>query len=211
MITLDVLHFVDETKDNKRCVQACLKMILKYFLPQKDFNWKQLDKITHKIPKKGTWWFAFYPELVKLGFEVATYRDANYFRNLMKHGLKYLYVAHPKRIADWYIKHSNIKNVMHLIPKVLKEIKFNSKRASFKDVELRLNNDYLLMSDIISRAIYHRTGFVSHAVVITGIDAKNIYINDPANKAGKSVAVPRKIFHVAWHDRSLVAFKLRKA
>ncbi len=211
MITLDVLHFVDETKDNKRCVQACLKMILKYFLPQKDFNWKQLDKITHKIPKKGTWWFAFYPELVKLGFEVVTYRDANYFRNLMKHGLKYLYVAHPKRIADWYIKHSNIKNVMHLIPKVLREIKFSNKKASFKDIGLRLNGGYLLMSDVNSRAICSRPGFTSHAVVIIGLDKNDVYINDPANDDGKSMPVPKKLFLKAWHDRSLVAFKLRKA
>jgi ABC-type bacteriocin/lantibiotic exporter with double-glycine peptidase domain len=210
MIKLDVPHFVDNTKDKMRCVQACLKMILKYFLPQRDFNWKQLDRITHKVPKKGTWWFAFYPELLELGFEVATYRKAEYFRNLLRKGLKYLYEVHPKRVAEWYLAHSNIKNVMYLIPIVLKKFRFSSRRASLKDVTKCLRAGYLLIADVNARTIHKKSGFASHAVVVTGFDRNNIYINDPANEIGKNMSVPRETFLKAWHDRSLVAFRLKQ-
>ena len=34
--------------DNTHCFQACLKMILKYFFPEKEFTYEELDEISDK-------------------------------------------------------------------------------------------------------------------------------------------------------------------
>ncbi len=39
--------------DENNCYQAALKIVLKHFLPLKEFSWEELDQLTakkHKIP-----------------------------------------------------------------------------------------------------------------------------------------------------------------
>lgn len=209
MLKYNVPLYVDDTKDQARCVQACFKMILKYFLPKRDFNWRTLDKFTHKIRGKGTWWFPIYPTLSHLGFDIKEFDDPLYYQNLAKYGVKYLYKVHKKIVADWYIKHSNIKEVIKLIPQFLDKTTFCKKSATLKDIEKLLVKGYLLLVDINFCTIYRKSGFASHAVIITGFNRQNFYINDPANRQGKDLPVNKKLFQKAWHSLSLAAFKLK--
>lgn len=66
---MDEVPFFANTVDNTHCVQACFRMALKYFLPELDFNFGKLDAMTHKVEKKGTWWFPGLVELKKLGIQ----------------------------------------------------------------------------------------------------------------------------------------------
>jgi hypothetical protein len=61
--------FFANTADGTHCVQATFRMMLKYFLPELDFNWQKLDKMSHKSPGKGTWWFPMVLEMKKVGLK----------------------------------------------------------------------------------------------------------------------------------------------
>ena len=45
--------FFPNTADNTHCLQAVLKMILKYFEPQKDYSFEELNILSDKAPKSG--------------------------------------------------------------------------------------------------------------------------------------------------------------
>jgi len=43
-------------------------------------------------------------------------------------------------------------------------------------------------------------GDANHAVVVTGIDAENVYLSDPGDPTGAIEVVPRAVFEDAWSD-----------
>jgi len=45
--------FYPNTEDNTHCLQACLKMVLKYFIQEKEYSYEDLDRVTAKVP--GLW------------------------------------------------------------------------------------------------------------------------------------------------------------
>lgn len=47
------IPFYSNTSDDTHCLQACLKMLLKYFYPNEEYSWEELDKLTGK--KEGMW------------------------------------------------------------------------------------------------------------------------------------------------------------
>ncbi len=62
--------FFSNTDDNTHCFQAMLRMILKYFLPEKDFSFAELDKFSGKVKGKWTWSSRALINLQKMGFEL---------------------------------------------------------------------------------------------------------------------------------------------
>ena len=68
--------------DNTHCFQACLKMVLKYFFPEKEFTFEELDKITDKPKDKWTWSCTALVELKNIGLKIKQ------MENLQMSGLK---------------------------------------------------------------------------------------------------------------------------
>lgn len=44
--------FFANTADDTHCVQTSFKIMLKFFLPNRDFGWEELDKLSHKTTAK---------------------------------------------------------------------------------------------------------------------------------------------------------------
>ncbi|OGG23744.1 hypothetical protein A3A79_00865 [Candidatus Gottesmanbacteria bacterium RIFCSPLOWO2_01_FULL_43_11b] len=55
--------------DDMRCVQSCFRMVLKYFLPDREFTWEELDELLHAQIGKGTWWHGALLGIEKLGIQ----------------------------------------------------------------------------------------------------------------------------------------------
>lgn len=202
----DVPFYPDNTKDGARCVQACFKMILKYFLPEKDFSWRELDKITYKIPKKGTWWFTAYPFLVKLGFEIQEF-GASYYWQIYHRGVNYLYKIFSKKVTDFYLKESNIVDAIKFFPAASRVAVFHKKRATLKEVENFFDKGYLWIADVDFSGVFSKWYGPSHAIVITGYDKKHIYFNDPAKRGGENIPLRKHIFLKT--KPGLAAFRLK--
>ena len=61
--------FCANTSDNLHCYQAVIKMILDYFLPNKKYSWKEIEKITGLRKGFWTWPLKAAIELKKIGLK----------------------------------------------------------------------------------------------------------------------------------------------
>lgn len=50
-----LIPYYSNTKDNTRCVQACLRMLFGFFIPEQKMTWRRLDQLTGHKPGKWTW------------------------------------------------------------------------------------------------------------------------------------------------------------
>ena len=93
--------------DGVHCLQACLKMVLKYFDPDKDYTWKELDKISAKKENKWTWPTATLLFLIKNGYQVEVVEDYDY-QKFVEMGTAYQIEKYGKKVANEQIKNSDI-------------------------------------------------------------------------------------------------------
>lgn len=204
MIKYDVPFFAN-TKDNTHCVQACFKSILKFFIPDRDFSFNELDQMTKKAEGKGTWFIPMYLELKKMGFDIREIYNFDYER-FYKEGEKYLRKVFNSEQVDWYLAKSNLLDVKDYIPQFLDSIKPELRKANIDDFEDLLSVGYLIISDVNYYAIQGKAGYASHAVVVFGFDKDNFYLHDPGLPPRENLKVSKKLFQRAGGN-NLSAFR----
>jgi hypothetical protein len=108
--------------------------MLKFFLPRRDFTWAQLDKMTHKLPGKGTTWFPALPEIQKLGVKTILIEAFDYsiFYN---RGNDYIYGQYWEEVGNWYLNNSNLLEVKPLIRLFLKVSAYDHRPATLMGVD----------------------------------------------------------------------------
>jgi len=210
-MTKGAVPFYSNTSDNTHCVQACFRMVLKHFLPDKDFSWKKLAQITKKEKGKGTWWFPALIKLKKLGVESQLIDPFDY-EQFYKNNKKYLYKVYKKEIADWYVQKSNLLDVRQFIPQFLKEVDYKNRLATLADMEQLLTKDYLIGADVNANTLINQSGYISHMVVIFSIDDRYFLLHDPGLPPKPNWKVTKKLLLKAWQypgkdTQSLVAFR----
>ena len=80
------IPFYSNTEDDTHCFQAVIKMVLKFFWPDKEFTWAELDKITAKVEGLWTWQMAGLLWLDANGFEVKDIEAFDYDQFIKKGG-----------------------------------------------------------------------------------------------------------------------------
>src|SRR5689334_14996156 len=96
-----------ENTDDTHCYQAVLRMVLKYYWPDKDFTWEELEKITAKAEGLWTWPTAGMLWLHDNGFEVHDVETFDYAKFIEKSG-DYLIELVGERVGKEQIAHSNL-------------------------------------------------------------------------------------------------------
>jgi len=188
-------------------------MVLKYFLPNREFSWKELEKMSAKKKNLWTWPTAAILNLKKMGFDVIKISDFDYER-FAKEGEKYLVEKYGEKVAEIQIKHSDIAQEKGLAKKLIKEFKTIKRPASFDDIKKLLSKGYLIICNVNSRALNNQEGYVGHFVVIVGVEDEKIILHDPGLPPFPNREVPKNIFEKAWsypsvNEKNLIALKLK--
>jgi ABC-type bacteriocin/lantibiotic exporter with double-glycine peptidase domain len=206
------IPFYSNTPDNTHCFQACLKMILKYFLPNRDFSWKELDKMSAKEKGLWTWPTAAILTLKKLGFDVIMIKTFDYER-FIKEGKKYLLEKYGEEIAEAQVKHSNINKERRLARKLIKE-GLNQKRrpATLADIKRLISKGYAVICNVNSRALNNKKGYVGHFIVVVGVQGKKIILHDPGLPPFPNRKISKIIFEKCWgypskDSKNIIAIK----
>ena len=99
--------FYGNTPDDTHCFQAAFRMIFKYFLPDREFSWEELEKMSAKVEGLGTWPSAMLIQAQKMGFDVITVEgfDAKAF---IEEGANYLRQAFGEETGAWQVTNSDI-------------------------------------------------------------------------------------------------------
>ncbi len=207
--------FYSNTPDNMRCVPAVFKMVLKYFQPDKEYSWKELDKLTEHKDDKGTWVFPALTKLKKQGFEIVKMGSFD-LQKFYKQGEKYMREFHKPEVAEWYLTKSDVLDKREEIPEHLEAVKPQQKIPTEKDIVELLEKGHLVATDINARILNDKPGYSSHFVLIIGYDDRNFIIHDPGLPSYKSRIVPKEKFKKAWYHggksyASLTAFKYGKS
>ena len=195
-----VVPFFSNTKDDTHCVQATLRMILKYFIPGKNFSWKKLDKISKKERGKGTW---FHPALIWFadnGFKVIDIELFDY-KKFCSEREKYVYKSFSKIVAEYYLKESNLMKVKKYIPEFLKKVNVEKRSPTIKEIEKLLDLDYLVTVDLNANVLDNEKGYNGHAVLIIGHNKDTLLLHDPGLPPHKNRIVTKKLFNKAWSKK----------
>jgi len=184
--------------DNTHCFQACLKMVLKYFFPEKNFTFEELDKLSDKPKDKWSWSCAALAELKNMKLKVKHYSTFDY-NNFVKNGAKYIRKTYEKEIAEKMIEMSDINSEIENAKDMIKEDIFELKELTFEDIEKWFKENYTILLLINSKIINNETGYSGHFVVLTNFDKDSVFINDPSIKHGsKNRKVNKDLFIKAW-------------
>ena len=208
------IPFYGNTKDNTHCFQACLKMVLKYFLPNRSFTWKELEEITAKVKNLWTWPFAGLSWMSKNGFEVIDIESFD-TRRFIKEGENYLKQKYGQEVAKEQIKYSDIKQERILAKEFLKNVRFEKKIPQTNEIKQLLKKGYILICNVNSKALDRKKGYVGHFVVINGFNKNTFILQDSGIPPRKNRIVNLSLFEKAWaypneKSRNIMAFNLKR-
>lgn len=213
---LDLVHMKDvpffaNTPDDTHCVQASFRIMLKYFMSERDFSYDQLDEMSQKQPGKGTWWPPMLIELQKLGLQVKNIEGFDYGK-YYKNGEAYVRAVYPEETADYYINRSNLAEIRHLVPDFLKKVAVETRSARMEDLDKLIKDGWLVGIDLNARVLNERPGYSSHMVVIFDMDADEYSLHDPGLSPHPNRQVSRQKLAEAWfwsgrENAGLVAVK----
>ncbi|MFZ2193045.1 MAG: hypothetical protein WAV31_02275 [Candidatus Moraniibacteriota bacterium] len=209
------IPFFSNTADDKHCFQASLKMIMKYFWPSEDYSWKELEKITAKIPRLWTWQMAGLIWLQEKGVEVKNIEMFDY-EKFIQLGGKYLIEEYGEEVGKRQIENSDIEQEKKLSKKFIEIINTERRIPNIDDIKQLLLDDYLIITNINSRILNNRYGYTGHSVVLKGFSGEEFIINDPGGAPGiENRKVDFELFEKAWgypneKAKNIMAFKLKK-
>jgi len=206
------IPFYANTPDDTHCFQAALKMVLKYFLPQQEFNFEQLDKMTAKVEGKWTWQMAGLLWMKKNGFDVLDFENFNY-TEFINRGGDFLLEEYGEDIGRIMIDNSIISQEFEYAKQLLQEISIQTGKISIQDIERVLQKKYVPICLINAQALNGKKGYVGHFVVVKGIENNNLILQDPGLPPIENRKVSFEDFGKAWaypteKEKNIIAFKL---
>lgn len=204
--------FYENTPGGTRCWQACLKVVLKYFLPEREFSWEELDRMTAK--KRGLWTWAMQGmiTLAKMGFEVERLWDFDY-KKFSEQGKRYLQDRYGKEIAAIQLRYSDLKQELRVAQEFVRLFGAVTRPAKFSDIRKFMEKGFVLICNVNSQVLKDQPGWTGHFVVVTGLDRKRIYFHDPGLPGRKNRRISREKFRQAWGyptrpEPNVMAFRL---
>jgi hypothetical protein len=191
------IPFYSNTQDNTHCFQASIKMVLGYFLPDQDFSWEELDRLSAKTESMATWPQRMLINLQKMGFTVASVGNFD-GRAFIRDGAKYLQETLSPEVADWQIGHSDLSQAQK-----------DYQAAYDQDIDIQKR-----IPELTDLQAYQQQGYIvstkvnSHRVVILAIDEQGVVLHDPGLPPYPALRVPREQFVAAWAypDRTAQSF-----
>jgi hypothetical protein len=196
--------FYSNTPDGTHCVQASLRMVLKYFEPEKEFSWRELEQITAKVEGLSTWKSAMWIWLAEHNYDLHIIEFFNARRFIVEGG-DYLKDEFGDEAAGWQIKMSNISQEQRLYKTLLENVPIENREPHIDDIETYLDRGYLVCAAVNSKMLARQPGYVGHSIVITGYDKDIIIINNPGLPARENQVVSRDDFELAWASPNVMA------
>ena len=188
-------------------------MILKYFQPESDYSWDELDAITAKVEGKWTWPYAGLIWMHEQGFEVRVIEMFDSVR-FSKEGESYLFDFFTHEVATAQIANSVIVQELALAKECTEKIATEVRMPSTEAIVALLNDGFLVCCNINVRALNDRDGYVGHFVIVTGCDG-DVTLHDPGLPPLENRKVSFDVFEKAWgypseKAKNLMAFRINK-
>ncbi|MDO8498142.1 MAG: C39 family peptidase [bacterium] len=205
--------FFANTPDDSHCFQAAIQMVLKYFLPDKDYTIEELDKMTAKKEGLWTWPTQGLISLLKMGFEVVS-MDAIDMQAFIDRGVEYIKENYGEEVAQQMDLHSDIRQGQQQYKEYLKFNVHKKTVPTTDDIKSFIDQGYLVIANINSQILGGKSGYTGHFVVIFDHDENNLILHDPGLPPIPNRFIPYTLFKKAWEypipdAANLMAVKLK--
>jgi len=197
--------------DDTHCFQAVIKMVLKYYFPEEEYSWEELEKLTGK--KEGLWTWPLYGmlRLKEKGFDIINMEDFDYQR-FIKLGNSYLLERLGKEVGTAQIKNSDIPFEINNAKQFIKYFNGSPQIASIEDIKKLLDINYLIICNVNSNALNGMQGYNGHFILVYHLDKNYLYIHNPGLPPVKAHKVPYDVFTKAWaypeeRNKNLIALR----
>lgn len=207
------IPFYTNTQDNTHCFQAGLRMVLKHFLPDREFSWGELEEMTAKKEGLWTWQLQGILNLKAMGFEVVDI-DAFDYRAFIERGGDYLIENYGEEVGQSQIEHSDIAQEQVLAKRYIPLDVHQQRTPDFTDLESYLKDGYLVTCNVNSHALYDEPGYAGHFVVVYGYENGIVHFHDPGLPPHPNSQMTTEQFRKGWengyeHAKNMVAIKLK--
>ncbi|MDD2935211.1 MAG: hypothetical protein PHX25_01930 [Candidatus Pacebacteria bacterium] len=210
------IPFYPNLKDNNHCLQACLKMVLKYYFPNKNYSFSKLDKMTMHVKGMWTWQGASLLALAGMGFEVINIENLDY-KKFSKRGKNYLKEIWTEEVFETQKRYSDLNQEQKIAGKMIEseKIRLVNRGVNFSDLENYFKKDYLVLVSVNPCVFENKKCYWSHIVLITDINDKWVTFHDVGLPPIENRKISRKKFEKAmtkpWKpDTNLIALKHKK-
>ena len=196
--------------DGIHCVEACLKMILKFFWPNESYSWEDLEIMTAKPKGKASSLIPALPTLLARNVEIKIIEGWDLDR-LVVEGDRYIAEVRGLESVEWAFHDSSYPPFcasLVLRPPLLEHLERRS--ADIGDIKSLLRAGYILSTCVDWAVIEGVPGMSWHGLVIKGFSDEEgcCYVHDPGLPAEFNRAIPFRVFAKAWlAPNDLIAFR----
>lgn len=173
-----------------RCMVAAYRSIVQYFTGKR-LSWEQADELTGYKDGQAAWTLGALTKMVAMGFDIRMIEHFDY-RAYAEQGEAYLRHAYPAREVDWWLAHSNIRDIQPLIPEFLKTVHWEQRRPHLQDIDDLLADGRLVFVTLNSYALNDSPGYASHALLIIDNEDGSYIAHDPGLPPHPARKIPRE-------------------
>lgn len=189
--------FYENTEDNTHCFQAAIRMVLKYFFPDEEYSFDQLDELTHKPKDKWTWPMAGLTFMTEHNLEVIHISDLDYAR-FGKEGRTYLKDFLPAKNMKMQEERSDLDLAQIDASEYSRSLVNRKNRPpKYTDLIQLVNDGYLLIAYVNRK----------HFVVVYHVTPESVELHNPGLPPEKSVTTTRNEFKLIWNGGQVMAFR----
>ena len=190
-----------------------MKSILKYYLPNQEFTFEELDKLSGKKDGLWTWAQRAKINLLKMGFKIVEIENWD-IDEFVNSGKVYLIKRYGKEVAEVQTTHSDLDEARIDYEEYGKYKILENKIPTFEDIKRLLDEGYLVCCNVNSKALNKKEGYSGHFVTVIGYENKHLFLHDPGLPAQKNRKVSLIDFKKAWafpdnNAQNLTAFRLK--
>lgn len=206
-----LVGFYPNTSDDTHCFQAVLKMILKYFYPEEDYSWQELDRKTAKVESLWTWPMAGILWLKEKGLYIRLIDPFDY-KKFVEIGGQYLIDEYGDEVGNEQIQHSDIEQERELTKQYIEKVGIEKRIPELIEIKDYLEAGYLVGCNVNSKKLNRQEGYVGHFVIVKGFDDNRLIIHDPGLPPLENRKVGFATFEKAWaypneKAKNIMAFK----
>jgi len=173
-------------------------MILKHFLPGRDFSMEDTEGLTGKRPGMATWPQQTLLSMRQLGFDVAM-AEAFDVQAFIDEGGEYLRRAFGDQLADWQIANSDIPYEQGLYQQLqTSDVTLENRVPEFGDMKAYLDAGHLITCTVNSRKLNKKPGYAGHAVLVYDLDDQHVTFHDPGLPPLAGRRLTLNDFEAAW-------------
>jgi len=194
---MKTVPFYANTPDETHCLQASLRMILKYFWPEKEYTWEELEKISAKKEGLWTWPMATMLWLRQQGFEARNVEMFSYAEFAAK-GTDYLVDMVGEKVAKEQVDHSDIKHEIQYAQRLANLDITEQRIPTLSEIKQRLDEGYLVICTVNYRTLNDLPDYSGHSVLVIDHTDNELIIHDPGLPGRANRHVSNELFEKAW-------------